>query len=92
MHGICTCTQHFSGDKCDQCKEGYGEYPNCHQCTKSYYGYPNCKACSCFANGSKNTTCNVETGVCECNENFAGDKCDICAQGFFGFPTCKGKL
>ena len=90
LHGICACKQHVSGEKCDHCQEGYVNFPKCDKCNGTYFGYPDCKECSCSKTGSKNISCNEETGVCDCHENFIGDKCDTCAEGFYGYPTCKG--
>ena len=47
-------------------------------------------ACNCNAQGSSGSTCS-DSGVCTCNANICGDKCDSCCTGHFGFPTCAGK-
>ena len=47
-------------------------------------------ACNCNAQGSSGISCS-DTGVCTCNANVGGDKCDACNAGFFNFPTCSGK-
>ena len=47
-------------------------------------------ACNCNAQGSSGVTCD-DSGVCSCNANIGGDKCDACNAGFSNFPTCSGK-
>ena len=47
-------------------------------------------ACNCNAQGSSSVSCS-DTGICTCNANVVGDKCDACNAGFFDFPTCSGK-
>ena len=47
-------------------------------------------ACNCNAQGSSSSSCS-DTGVCTCNANIGGDKCDACNAGLFNFPTCSGK-
>ena len=87
--GTCICKPHFSGEKCDQCAEGYEEFPKCDSCKDTFFGYPNCTDCSCFAKGSKSLSCNQDTGICDCLENYTGEKCDTCAETYWGFPTCE---
>ena len=36
--GICHCKDNIEGDKCDQCKPSYWNYPSCHG--KHKYGLP----------------------------------------------------
>ena len=90
VHGKCTCNQHVTGDKCEQCLNGYKTHPKCDECDTNFFGYPDCKPCTCNEKGSQNITCNVITGACECKENVTGENCDRCAHGFFGFPNCTG--
>ena len=40
-------------------------------------------ACECSLNGTLNSLCDQETGVCNCKPNIAGDRCDRCVPGFF---------
>ena len=94
FHGICTCKPDFTGEKCDQCKEGFENFPKCDQCAELYYDYPDCKPCPCSKNGTEScyTDRSFERNViCVCKENFTGEKCDQCEEGFYG-PECKGKL
>ncbi len=39
--------------------------------------------------GSLGERCAVDTGACECFDEFAGDKCDRCKFGFYAFPACR---
>ena len=43
--------------------------------------------CNCHSSGSKNLVC-TNDGVCNCKDEFSGQKCDKCALGYFGFPFC----
>ena len=45
----------------------------------------------CDEHGAVDDFCD-ENGKCNCNANFANDKCSECIPGFFGFPNCQGKL
>ena len=40
-----------------------------------------CIPCQCNGHSSY---CDPESGVCKCEHNTGGDKCDICAPGYFG--------
>ena len=42
--------------------------------------------------GSVDSSCTDDAGVCTCIANVVGDKCDVCATGWYGFPTCQGKI
>ena len=39
--------------------------------------------------GSLGEECNVNTGECECFDEFDGAKCDRCKFGFYAFPSCR---
>ncbi|XP_014670487.1 PREDICTED: laminin subunit gamma-1-like, partial [Priapulus caudatus] len=71
------CTLGHTGDRCEQCVEGF-------------YGTPEdisnlggrCVECRC---NSRADTCNSTTGDCEdCTNNTAGKECDICAPHYYG--------
>ncbi len=47
------------------------------------------QACACNLTGSLGENCDVDTGACECFDEFNGDKCDRCKFGFYAFPTCR---
>ena len=43
--------------------------------------------CECHPEGSNGLDCNQD-GVCICNDNVEGTKCDVCSEGYTGHPTC----
>ena len=51
--------------------------------------YKHYLACGCDEHGSIDTKCD-NNGTCDCNEGYAGSKCDVCAEGYSGFPNCQG--
>lgn len=44
--------------------------------------------CQCDSVGSRQNVCDVTTGECKCEANFAGSNCDRCADGYYNFPAC----
>ena len=48
--------------------------------------------CQCDEDGSVNNSCTDDGGVCTCNANIIGIKCDTCETGWFGFPSCQGEI
>ena len=50
-----------------------------------------CVACGCMEPGSLTSDCDVSTGQCRCQGNFAGQYCEKCAPGYYQYPDCKGK-
>jgi len=85
-NGMCTCKSMFMGDSCDTCKPGFDPThdPACGACQSEFYGYENCRACECNIYGRVDNNCDLETGKCNCMDNFMGDKCETCQPGFFG--------
>ncbi|XP_053314949.1 laminin subunit alpha-2 isoform X2 [Spea bombifrons] len=70
---------------CLICKPGItGEY--CNKCADGYFGDAlgplSCQACNCNINGSLSSSCNLQTGQCECKNNVTGRQCDEC------LPNC----
>ena len=61
---ICTCNGEFTGEKCEQCAEGYFEYPSCVSCYDFCKNSESCinGTCICTAPyvGSRCTECPVE--------------------------------
>ena len=39
-----------------------------------------------------NSSCTDDGGVCTCNDNVTGIKCDTCETGWYGFPSCQGEI
>lgn len=63
---------------------------NCHYILYCLYVYPtHFSACNCDSQGTIGLTCN-EDGVCNCEHNFDGEKCNKCKDGFYNFPVCEG--
>lgn len=99
--GRCYCKPEYTGDKCDECAEGYYDYPNCKKCKCFYKGT---EAGNCFpsipSTGESNnfgqigevtqldTMFDDLSATCDCRENFQGRLCDSCSDGFFKFPDC----
>ncbi|KPP76674.1 hypothetical protein Z043_103970, partial [Scleropages formosus] len=74
--GCCFCRDQFTGEKCDQCKMGYRDFP---QCT----------TCDCSVAGSAGQTCDAERGLCSCSDRTGQCtcKCDRCRPGTFGLSA-----
>ena len=47
-------------------------------------------ACQCSEDGSRDVSCDNNTGKCSCKTNVIGDKCNFCSPGFHTFPICEG--
>ena len=47
-----------------------------------------CLGCECDSMGSTRESCS-DTGVCDCKENFVGEKCSECAKDRFNYPECE---
>lgn len=62
--------------------------PYCQECNDGYYDYPDCKPCDCHRNGTIGGVCEVGGGQCPCKENYQGLNCDECAPGYYNFPEC----
>uniref|UniRef100_A0A0P4VVW3 Laminin subunit alpha n=1 Tax=Scylla olivacea TaxID=85551 RepID=A0A0P4VVW3_SCYOL len=73
--GECECRPAFLPPYCDQCNEGY-------------YDYPNCKPCDCSQHGTLGGVCQVGGGQCPCKENYVGLNCDQCAPNYYKLPDC----
>ncbi len=84
-NGFCTCTEAgYTGDYCDECADGYFEYPaESGTCITDP-----CIPDPCNGHG----TCGNATGaaVCTCNDAYIGDYCDEgCSEAAFGtYPDC----
>ena len=44
-------------------------------------------ACMCHPLGSSSASCDSVTGVCSCQDNVMGDKCDACRPGYFNLSS-----
>lgn len=79
MDGHCLCKEEFSGEKCSACAVGYRNYPQC-------------IACKCDPRGTTPEMCDLERGVCSCEEHtglcpckggVSGIRCNECKAGSF---------
>ena len=85
------CRDATSGDHCDYCLD-------------TYYGDPRlgidipCRPCPCpgtvDSGHSYAPRCSLDREtqdvVCECQEGYAGPRCDVCADNYFGNPEVPG--
>ncbi|XP_062413741.1 laminin subunit alpha-3-like isoform X1 [Pungitius pungitius] len=80
--GVCiNCQHNTAGVNCDRCLDGFYRP----------FGIPpesptGCIPCRC----DERTTagCEMESGRCVCQTQFAGENCDRCADGFHSYPQC----
>lgn len=80
--GACRCKEKYTGHNCNQCAEGYTDFPECKPCPCHYDGTA-AKQCKPTFADAEDTD-----GVCECKLNFSGQYCNVCADGFYNFPDC----
>uniref|UniRef100_A0A3B5M4G7 Usher syndrome 2A (autosomal recessive, mild) n=1 Tax=Xiphophorus couchianus TaxID=32473 RepID=A0A3B5M4G7_9TELE len=73
QNGQCVCAHRsVGGRRCDQCREMFfGFNP----------GLGRCQPCACDPEGSVNSSCDPDTGMCVCKLLVTGDKCDSCQPG-----------
>uniref|UniRef100_A0A3B5QN66 Usherin n=1 Tax=Xiphophorus maculatus TaxID=8083 RepID=A0A3B5QN66_XIPMA len=73
QNGQCVCAHRsVGGRRCDQCREMFfGFNP----------GLGRCQPCACEPEGSVNSSCDPDTGMCVCKLLVTGDKCDSCQPG-----------
>ncbi|XP_072159028.1 laminin subunit alpha [Bemisia tabaci] len=48
----------------------------CDQCNNGYYDFPGCTCCSCDQKGTVAEICEKNLGKCLCAEGYEGDRCD----------------
>uniref|UniRef100_A0A0N5ATM8 Laminin subunit alpha n=1 Tax=Syphacia muris TaxID=451379 RepID=A0A0N5ATM8_9BILA len=65
------CVHNTAGDHCEICKENHWGYAANQSCTP----------CLCHPKGALSQKCNIDTGDCECHENYEGKQCDKCKDG-----------
>ncbi|KAJ4443468.1 hypothetical protein ANN_05140, partial [Periplaneta americana] len=91
-HNHSTCTQGVG--ICDECQNwATGEF--CQYCRPGSYGNATsgrgCHVCSCNGHGSEaKGICDLQTGVCFCQDNTEGDTCNRCKKGYYGDPRNGG--
>ncbi|KAI6235067.1 Laminin alpha [Aphelenchoides besseyi] len=76
--GQCMCKRFVSGEKCDQCAEGFYQMQGHLQ-----HG---CVPCDCDPGGAIGQTCNPHTGQCRCRPRVEGIRCDKPIKDHY-FPT-----
>ena len=64
---------------------------NCELCLPTSYGNatvaPGCLPCQCNGHGvEERDLCDVDTGICYCQEGFEGDYCEFCDSTSTGDP------
>ncbi|KAK2718943.1 laminin subunit beta-1-like [Artemia franciscana] len=89
--------------KCIDCRdatEGYG----CDRCLEGYYGDPRlgidipCRPCPCPGTADSGhsfaSRCTLDPRsqdvICECEEGYAGPRCDVCDDNYYGNPDTPG--
>ncbi|EFC37796.1 predicted protein [Naegleria gruberi] len=103
----CECSGLFEGEFCQECKDGFVKLSDKCVCPNGYQqiGFgcvfvSSSNATSCFGYSVKegdracsyHGICNLNTHLCECSENFDGDRCSTCKTGYTGskcdIPIC----
>ncbi|XP_046682808.1 laminin subunit beta-1 isoform X2 [Homalodisca vitripennis] len=88
---------------CDSCRD-FTVGHNCDRCIEGYYGDPSlagdipCRPCPCpgtlESGHSYADHCELDPQsqdvVCECDEGYAGSRCDVCADNYYGNPEQVG--
>ncbi|XP_071947989.1 laminin subunit gamma-1-like [Antedon mediterranea] len=100
----CTCGGNIDSNAVGNCDSTTGECLKCiyntagffcEYCADGYYGDAmadpkgQCQPCECNVHGSGYLTCD-RNGVCHCQENVLGDKCDECYDGYFNIASGNG--
>ena len=96
-------TCHPTTGECINCGE-YTDGFHCEVCLEGYYGNPllevniPCRPCPCpntkvsghsFADRCSLDEVTMEP-ICECEPEYAGNRCDVCADNYFGNPEIPG--
>jgi len=71
----CPCKDNFGGEFCDECAEGY-------------FNFPECTPCECNPQTSENEVCDPENGQCRCQAQYGERTCEQCNHGFYYYPDC----
>lgn len=88
---------------CLNCKDNTTSF-HCDNCVEGYYGDPRigvdiqCRPCPCpgpiGSNHSYAERCSLDPHtkdvICECQDGYAGTKCDVCSDNFYGNPEEAG--
>jgi len=79
---VCTCDTGYTGDRCESCAAGY------HDEDGSCVPDEACQDDTCNGHGECDDTGGVIT--CDCDDGYAGDRCDSCAAGYAEWPADSG--
>lgn len=80
---------------CDACQDWTtGEY--CEKCLEGSFGnatsVQGCQKCDCNGHGNETVgICDMETGICYCQDNTEGRKCERCKVNYYGNPLNGGQ-
>lgn len=88
---------------CHECRDSTTG-PNCAICLEGYYGDPRleigiaCRTCPCPSSADSGHSfadrCYLDSFtkdvVCQCEEGYAGSRCDVCADNYYGNPEIPG--
>lgn len=61
--------------------------PTCNTCLTGYFNFSQsigCTPCSCNINGTLDSICDSDTGLCDCAPGVLGSTCDSCPVGSIG--------
>eukprot|EP01060_Flectonema_neradi_P040424 TRINITY_DN91_c0_g1_i6.p1 TRINITY_DN91_c0_g1~~TRINITY_DN91_c0_g1_i6.p1 ORF type:complete len:1991 (+),score=377.02 TRINITY_DN91_c0_g1_i6:229-5973(+) len=101
----CTCVNKWESDDCSVCPDPY-EGIHCDQCQEGYINYPYCTPCS-VTDHCNDHAFNVtddglrQTCVCNCMDQWSGDSCNKCDENLYDdscagcisslvdYPTCR---
>ncbi|KAL1492725.1 hypothetical protein ABEB36_010939 [Hypothenemus hampei] len=89
--------------ECLKCKDNTTGH-HCDSCIEGFYGDPRigvdiqCRPCPCpgpiGSNHSYADRCSLDPHtrdvICECQEGYAGTKCDVCSDNYYGNPEVPG--
>jgi laminin gamma 1 len=71
----CTCPAGYTGASCEKCAPGFTR--------ETPYGGPSTKCVPCTCN-SHSTSCDPESGKCDCIHQTTGQNCELCIDGYYG--------
>lgn len=74
FNGSCECRPHIEGRACDECSNGYFDFPRCDQCT-------------CNVAGTLLDICDKVDGSCFCKKNVVGRDCDQCMESTYNLQA-----
>ena len=77
QEAMCECKENFTGPLCNQCADGYFNFPECVPCE-----------CSDLPGSLAQYPCDKETGGCVCKDGFEGLDCELCATKYYNYPSC----